>query len=448
MNTEITDKRNVRGWILFDAHCRLCTSLARRCERLLGRHQFVLVPLQTPWVRERLTKSGHELLLEMRLLTSEGALYGGADALLALARQVWWAWPLYWLSHVPGVRPALRKAYRWLARHRTCLGGGCPIELGSGRFGVSLLRWVPAVALPILAAGLGAPASPPACFCNLRLAGGDAGAPATLGRNLPGWVWMWVLVLALFLVAKWITISRFLRSRRKLNRFRLLAYALFWPGMDAPTFCTKTPVPTPPIREWALAGAKTLFGAALLWVGVPLIGARHSLLAGWTGMIGLGFLLHFGLFHLLSLLWRALGINARPIMRSPGTATSLSKFWGTSWNAAFSDLIHQHFFKGLAKGLGARRAMLTIFLISGVLHDLVISVPAHGGYGLPTLYFLIQGSGLLFERSKLGRRFGLGSGWKGWCFVALMAGAPAFWLFHPTFVHNVILPMLHAIGAT
>jgi len=32
--------------------------------------------------------------------------------------------------------------------------------------------------------------------------------------------------------------------------------------------------------------------------------------------------------------------------------------------------------------------------------------------------------------------------------VLVIAGASAFWLFHPVFIRNVILPMLHSIGAT
>jgi len=164
--------------------------------------------------------------------------------------------------------------------------------------------------------------------------------------------------------------------------------------------------------------------------------------------VGIVLFLHFGLFDLLSLLWRALGINARAIMQSPAAATSLSHFWGGSWNTAFTDLVHENLFKPLTRRAGPRGAVLLVFLISGLLHELVISVPARGGYGLPTVYFAFQGLWLLFEHSKPGQALGLGSGWRGWCIVALIAGLPSLYLFHPPFIHNVILPMLNAIGAT
>ena len=35
----------------------------------------------------------------------------------------------------------------------------------------------------------------------------------------------------------------------------------------------------------------------------------------------------------------------------------------------------------------------------------------------------------------------------GWLFTALVTAGPAFWLFPPPFVHNIILPMLNVIGA-
>jgi hypothetical protein len=76
----------------------------------------------------------------------------------------------------------------------------------------------------------------------------------------------------------------------------------------------------------------------------------------------------------------------------------------------------------------------------------VISVPAHGGYGLPTGYFVVQGLGVAGERSRRGRRLGLGHGWRGRLFAVLVAAGPAYWLFPPPFVHRVVLPMLAAIG--
>jgi len=96
---------------------------------------------------------------------------------------------------------------------------------------------------------------------------------------------------------------------------------------------------------------------------------------------------------------------------------------------------------------GVVTAMLLSFLASGVIHDLVISVPARGGYGLPTCYFVLQGLGVLFERFLPGKRLGLSSGTRGWLFAVICAGAPAYLLFHPWFVRSVILPFLTAIGA-
>jgi alginate O-acetyltransferase complex protein AlgI len=85
--------------------------------------------------------------------------------------------------------------------------------------------------------------------------------------------------------------------------------------------------------------------------------------------------------------------------------------------------------------------------MSGIIHDLIISLPARAGFGLPTAYFLFQGLAVLAERSAIGRRNGLGKGFRGWLFTVSCAGGPAFWLFHPQFIHHVMLPMLRAIGA-
>jgi len=251
VNTEITDNRN--GWILFDAECGLCTRLAHRFGPFLHRHQFSLVPLQTSWVKERLAKTDGELLSEMRLLTRQGDLYGGADALIGIAQRISWTRPLSWLLDVCVVRSLLRRGYHYTARHRTCLGRGCRIAVRSAS-GSAHTTWMPAAVVSILA--------------------------VVSGKNLPAWVWMWVLAIALFLGAKWITVSRMAPLGRSVDRGRLFAYLLLWPGMDAEAFCGKSHVPTPPIGEWAFAGMKTLLGAALLWAGVPSIARGGYLFAG------------------------------------------------------------------------------------------------------------------------------------------------------------------------
>ena len=128
-------------------------------------------------------------------------------------------------------------------------------------------------------------------------------------------------------------------------------------------------------------------------------------------------------------------------------STRRGDFWSRRWNTAFNTLAHEFAFRPLARRYGAGRATLGVFLISGLVHEAVISLPARGGFGLPTAYFIWQGLGVLVERSRWGRRMGLGRGWRGWLFVVTFVAAPAFWLFHPPFVQHVILPMLQFIGA-
>jgi D-alanyl-lipoteichoic acid acyltransferase DltB (MBOAT superfamily) len=192
---------------------------------------------------------------------------------------------------------------------------------------------------------------------------------------------------------------------------------------------------------------KTLLGAVLFWGTARLAASTSLLAAGWIGLFGLIFLLHFGSFHLVSLAWRTMGIQARPIMDSPIRAASLSELWGRRWNLAFHVLARDLVVGVSRHRFGAAGATLLAFAASGLLHDLVISVPARGGYGLPTAYFLLQGIGLLVERSPLGTRLGLRGGPWGRVYALVAAAAPAFWLFHPPFVQRVIVPFMHAVGA-
>jgi hypothetical protein len=164
-------------------------------------------------------------------------------------------------------------------------------------------------------------------------------------------------------------------------------------------------------------------------------------------MIALVLILHFGIFHLLSCSWRSVGLQARPLMNRPLASTSLSEFWGRRWNTAFRDLTHRFLFQPCASGFGPRWGIVVGFLFSGAVHDLVISVPAQGGYGGPTVFFAIQGLAMMIERSPFGRQIGLGFGWFGRVFAAAVLVAPVGLLFHRAFVVGVIVPFMRVLGA-
>jgi hypothetical protein len=217
--------------------------------------------------------------------------------------------------------------------------------------------------------------------------------------------------------------------------------------MDAESFLSGArPESLPSFHDWFAAAGKTLLGAAMVLTSARLALAHETLVVGWLGMVGLILFLHFGSFHLLALAWRRKNVDVQPLMGEPLRASSLVEFWGRRWNAAFHALARDVVFWPLARRFGAKPAAMAVFLASGLIHDLVISLPAGGGFGLPTAYFLLQGVATLFERSSLGRAAGLGHGWRGRTFTLAIAALPVFWLFHPPFVHHVILPMFIAIA--
>jgi alginate O-acetyltransferase complex protein AlgI len=229
--------------------------------------------------------------------------------------------------------------------------------------------------------------------------------------------------------------------------WRHAGYLLAWPGLDAATFLGARVVAAPAPREWAGAIIKSVVGIVLFWGVARWVPAAAPLLAGWVGMIGIVLMLHFGSFHLLSCAWRLLGVDARPLMNRPLASISVSEFWGRRWNTAFRDLTHRFLFRPLRRWAGVHGAIVAGFLISGLIHEAVISLPAGSGYGLPTVFFLLQAAAMLAERSPVGKRLGLANGWRGhlWTMAVLMA--PAACLFHLPFVMRVIVPFMTVFGA-
>ena len=374
VHTEITNETatvDASGWLAYDDHCPMCTRWADRVRGILAKRNIGLIPLSTPWVRKRLGLAPDERPDRMWLLLPGGKDVGGADALIELARRVGWARPLAWIAGFPGIRHLLHAGYNFIARNRACTGEACALPSTQRRTPRRAKRAIdvaPLLVLPSLALAL---------------------APL-----LPAFLFMWALAAGIFAGFKWLTFRRARAQLKEVSFARSFTYLFAWPGMDAMRFLDESrEVEEPPVSEWLFAGGKTLLGFALVWLAAPPLFATAPLLAGWVIMVGLIFILHFGLFHLLSVLWRTAGIDAPPMMCNPLAATSLAEFWGARWNRDFNVLARQLVVKPLHRRLGVGRAMLLVFLFSGLIHDLVISLPAGAGFGLPTAFFLLQACG-------------------------------------------------------
>ena len=133
--SEMTDGkgRHARGWLFFDAECKFCTRLARWLARPMRRRGLEVAPLQDPRVGALLGLSRDELLRAIRFVFSKGNQVSGADALLAVAREVWWARPLVWMSRIPGLLGAMHTAYAWGAQRAHCRALQCAFDQGAGR---------------------------------------------------------------------------------------------------------------------------------------------------------------------------------------------------------------------------------------------------------------------------------------------------------------------------
>jgi DCC1-like thiol-disulfide oxidoreductase len=91
-----------------------------------------VAPLQDPRVRALLGLSRADLMREMRVVMADGTHTGGADAAVALAREIWWARPLVWLAKVPGTMGLLRRTYHWIAARRNCGAESCTAVARTG----------------------------------------------------------------------------------------------------------------------------------------------------------------------------------------------------------------------------------------------------------------------------------------------------------------------------
>lgn len=216
-------------------------------------------------------------------------------------------------------------------------------------------------------------------------------------------------------------------------QYRSIAlYYSIWPAFDLERLQSK-------IENQQNLGRDFVKGYLIAWMGVTLIVLLavldlQSNVTGWLAVLGFLLMLHFGFSRMLFSGLAMTGINAYPLFNEPLCSKSLQDFWSKRWNVPFVEmnklcfmpLVRDRFPKGLT--------VFLIFLLSGLLHELGISYPVNAGWGLPTLYFMIQGLSFLFERKFLLKS----EGWLKRLWTALVVILPLPLLFHHSFREQVL----------
>jgi len=209
-----------------------------------------------------------------------------------------------------------------------------------------------------------------------------------LAQDQPAGARMLALVAATFLAMKNVALAT-ARSAgmQPLPRGRWLWFTLCWFGMD----------PRPFGRRWSPRGGSGPLvrrGLQNCAAGAVLIVIANALGARWATLlllVGISLVLHFGLFTLSTAAFRTAGCRCRLLFDAPLRARTLDEFWSRRWNTGFAEMMALCVQRPLARTVGRRRALLAAFGLSGLLHEVAISLPVQAGFGLPTAYFVLQG---------------------------------------------------------
>jgi len=214
----------------------------------------------------------------------------------------------------------------------------------------------------------------------------------------------------------------------------LAAFLFAWPCVFPDRFRERHPGQTIEPARFLAAWARMGLGAlsiALLAIYAPYI---PDPVLGLTGIAAILLTFHLGIGDLLPWLLRWAGFAVPPMFDRPWAARSLAEFWGKRWNLPFVEMNRRFFLRPLHRYFNGRGARFALFALSGVLHELGISYPAAGGWGLPLAYFLLQGVLVAVEE-----RFRITS--RLWTWFWLLAPSP--WLFHEPFRRALIVPLYY-----
>jgi predicted DCC family thiol-disulfide oxidoreductase YuxK len=127
--------------ILYDGHCRFCTTQMKNLARWLPAGSYEALSFQEPGVLDRFPGVTYDLAMEaMTFIDHEGRVFRGMEgAVRAIALRL--AGKLAFGYYVPGVRQLLDAVYRRIAARRyaiaglvqNCEGGTCALHVPPGK---------------------------------------------------------------------------------------------------------------------------------------------------------------------------------------------------------------------------------------------------------------------------------------------------------------------------
>ena len=205
---------------------------------------------------------------------------------------------------------------------------------------------------------------------------------------------------------------------------RYLVFGTCWFGMDPGSFKKR--------REGLSFKEDLGWGIGLMVAGT--LGAWLVWAMGWEQILimflpmSLGF--HFGALRVLKGVLRKAGFPVRTLFPNLLKAKGVGDFWSRRWNVGYSQMMQRLVGRPTEGILGRNAGIFAVFLVSGLLHEVAITLPVNAGYGLPTAYFVGHGLLVLLE-GKLGRPLGK-------VFTLLAVGVPLGFLFPPEFQTEVI----------
>ena len=257
---------------------------------------------------------------------------------------------------------------------------------------------------------------------------------------------MFALITTAFTGMKVIAATAAYLNKLKILSFgQWIAFVFTWAGMRTEIFERKVTQPLP--------GAKRIIAVGMVNIaaGFLLIRVCHVLAvlainpalqyAAITALLLIAFslILHFGLLNISAGGWRYFGVDTYYLFKKPFEAKTLNEFWSKRWNIAFSEMTSITVFRPLKQYMGTSFALVAAFIFSGILHELAISVPVRNGYGLPMLYFIIQGVAVVTEKVFIQKKIiSLQNDLicRVWLFFWLIVPIPL--LFHKPFVYDII----------